>query len=345
MISQKLLKPLNVILHLANILIILVFTDIFIFKLGSFSENFSASLKYFPIGYAAFCLSNLYITPNFFFKKKYANHILLSFGLVIVTASLSILVFKKFDSYHQTELSLLAICLTTFFLHTLYVFKGFVVAIIIMFCKQSILKTNLNKQKNKDELKYLMHQMESHFLFNTINNLYAMALQNAANMPEMLLQLTNVLRHLVYNNPTEKTILINELEAVKSYIAVLQLGYTKKLPILITEDKELDTALLPNGTLLTLIEGAIKHMCFKQNEQAYINIDVKEINKNLSITVQNSICPKNQTHDYGGIGLSNLINRLQIIYPEKNILLTSIENNTFTAEIKIPIEYEDLRSS
>lgn len=190
-----------------------------------------------------------------------------------------------------------------------------------------------------------MHQMESHFLFNTINNLYALALQNAANMPEMLLKLTNVLRHLVYNNPTEKTILLNELEAVKSYVEVLQLGHTKKLPIVITEDINSNTALIPNGAILTLVEGAVKHICFKQNEQAFIKIEIKGIGHNLLISVQNSICPKNQQYNNSGIGLTNLKNRLSIIYPEKNTILTTQENNIFVVEIKIPIEYENLRNS
>ena len=201
---------------------------------------------------------------------------------------------------------------------------------------ESLLKRNAIKSEIVNtQLSSLMHQIQPHFLFNTLNNLYALTLEKADKIPVALLHLSNLLRYIVYGTEDNKIALNKELEAIEWYIAIFQLRFDESLNIKKNIDSDV-SIIIPQNSLLTLFENAIKHSQIGQYENGYISLDSKVINNELIFTITNTIDEEQETiESNSGVGLSNLKKRLEIIYPNQEVLFTSNQLNLFIATLKL----------
>jgi LytS/YehU family sensor histidine kinase len=188
------------------------------------------------------------------------------------------------------------------------------------------------------ELKFLKSQMNPHFLFNTINNVYALSLEGSGRTPEALLRLSGLLRYLLYEC-NQKVPLSKELNALESYIALFQLRYEEPLTILLDSSAGDGERLVEPMLLIPLLENAIKHSGIGVEEGAFIEIDIREDGGALIAVIRNSRSGDPYiAQEVGGIGLMNIRKRLEMLGPGHSARDLSIRetDGLFSVTLKIP---------
>lgn len=195
----------------------------------------------------------------------------------------------------------------------------------------------LEKDRLQAELKFLKSQMSPHFLFNTINNIYALALTEPRKTPESLLKLSGLLRYLLYEC-NQMVPFTKEHEAIQSYIALFQLRHEAPLNIDLDTQTSSDGMLIEPMLFLSLLENAIKHSGIGIVPEAYIRIRLREEQGLLTghfVNSKSSLAGRNES---GGIGLQNIRKRLDMLHPGFSDLNFRIRETAerFEVFIKIP---------
>jgi len=195
------------------------------------------------------------------------------------------------------------------------------------------------KKRSEAELINLRQQLNPHFLFNTLNNIYAQIAISPEKAQDSMLELSKLLRYVLYENDGNFVPLERELNFIHNYVELMRIrlnpDVNMKINIDIFENKKTVAPLL----FITLIENAFKHG-ISPTKPSFIDIDIHQNNdKQLNCTIKNSYFPKDESDQSGsGIGLENLRRRLEILYPHKHILRTEKMGDTFVAELIIPLK-------
>jgi len=194
------------------------------------------------------------------------------------------------------------------------------------------------KERTEAELKNLRQQLNPHFLFNTLNNIYALIAISPDKAQESMLELSKLLRYVLYENNGNFVSLEHELNFIHNYVELMRIRLNSdvdmKINIDVTEKNKVVAPLL----FITLIENAFKHG-ISPTQSSFIDINIHQNKeKQLNCTIRNSYFPKDDSDQSGsGIGLENLRRRLEILYPHKHILRTEKEGDIFVAELIIPL--------
>lgn len=187
------------------------------------------------------------------------------------------------------------------------------------------------------DLQNLRNQLNPHFLFNTLNNIYALIAIDSTKAQDSVHRLSNLLRYVLYENETKFVPLQKELEFTKNYIDLmaLRLSSNVKLNVLIDDTDSSDK--IASLMFITLIENAFKHG-LNAGKESFIDVKILvEKGKGVLCTVENSISESETTIEKknSGIGLDNLSKRLELIYPSKYEFTTERKENSFYALLRI----------
>lgn len=180
----------------------------------------------------------------------------------------------------------------------------------------------------------LRNQINPHFLFNNLNNLYSLILTKSPNAAESVLKLSDLLRYTVYKSGNERIKLTEELEQVQNLVALYQLKEAHLLNVYQEVDGDIAAILLEPMLLLPLVENCFKHGDILLNEEAFIHLSIRAEPNRLSFEVRNSIGTTN-LHEPGGFGLSNLQQRLKLAYGSNAQLITHRKDGIFTVQLHI----------
>ncbi len=197
------------------------------------------------------------------------------------------------------------------------------------------------KKKQVDtELAFLKGQMNPHFLFNTLNNLYGLALKKSEQAPEAILKLSSILRYLLYESDIKTVSFEKEKEVMNAYIdlELLRLQDSKNLHFHISADKEYN---IPPLLWLQVLENAFKHATRVITDNYFIeyHFDIKD--SVLEIYSKNNYKPalngevKEKVH--GGLGLENLKKRLELLFPGKYSLTSGAGDFYYVTEVKVDL--------
>ena len=203
---------------------------------------------------------------------------------------------------------------------------------IIMERQNQQMKSELQEK----ELKNLKNQLNPHFLFNTLNNIYALIPICQEKAQESVHELSQLLRYSLYSNENREVPLEKELLFIKNYISLMKL----RLNSLVSLDANIDEN-IGNGKfiapmlLITLIENAFKHGV-SGSSQSYISIKISVTDDCLNCIVSNSYHPKNESDKSGsGIGIANLKRQLDILYPNRHNFEIKQEDDIYTSHLTI----------
>lgn len=202
----------------------------------------------------------------------------------------------------------------------------------------------LNKEKLDAELKFLKSQIHPHFLFNTLNNLYALTLQNSPKSSEVVLKLSNLLDYMLYECNVPLISLRKEISQIKNIIELEKLRYSNRLVVSFTASGSISNKRLPPLVMLPFIENAFKHGVSREIENSFISIDLNVKNDHLILRVENSKSDDDQPNesDYTkGIGLHNVQRRLDLIFGAKYSLQVFNEEEVFMIVLQIPVDGPD----
>lgn len=208
------------------------------------------------------------------------------------------------------------------------------IVLAIQWGKQNTHILSLEKEKSQTELDLLKQQLNPHFFFNTLNNLYGLSLQQSDKTSDSILRLAELMRYTIYKGQQDRVSLQQELNYIEDYIQLQQIRLKKPLKFSFEKDIVDENLQITPLLLIVLVENAFKHGIEPAENDAYLNLYLKSDHKKLYFSCENSIEVDNMAK-VSGIGLSNLKKRLALVYPEKSILRTDQSEDRYLAELEI----------
>jgi LytS/YehU family sensor histidine kinase len=202
--------------------------------------------------------------------------------------------------------------------------------------KVESVRKETEKDRYETELKNLKNQLNPHFLFNTLNNIYSLIPVHPEQAQETVHGLSHLLRYVLYENNSAFVPLDKELSFLQSYIDLMSLRLTDQVE-LTTDIESADGAdLIAPMLFISLIENAFKHG-ISSSQPSFIHIQISvEQGKEVICTVENSYFPKSETDKSGsGIGHKNLVKRLNLLYPQKHKLVVENRDKSYFAQLTI----------
>jgi len=204
------------------------------------------------------------------------------------------------------------------------------------------LRLEMEQQRINSELTYLKAQINPHFFFNTLNNIYSLTNLDIEKAQTAILKLSRMMRYVLYETEKDNTLLSKELEFIKDYIELMRLRLSDKIKVDINIPQSFEDANLAPMLLLPFIENCFKHGISSQKSSAIqINICIKD--KVLVLETVNSIFTSNQNTPEGnasGIGVTNTKRRLALLYDQKHELKVDDQNpeNEYRLHLKIKLK-------
>jgi len=194
---------------------------------------------------------------------------------------------------------------------------------------------NLKNEKAKTELQHLKSQVNPHFFFNTLNNLYGI-MEKDSKARDMVLKLSDMMRYSIYEGQKDRVPLNEELDYLKNYIELQETRYHKKTDIQFDHKINDDTCEIMPLLFIILLENAFKHGLENLEENAYIHINLIANEKKLHFEVENNFEPQ-EVSDGQGIGLKNLKRRLELAYPNKHSLSFKIDPDVYIVKLSLEL--------
>ncbi len=320
---------------------------------GGIHNDYLYSLKTTAIGFPihmALCYFNIYyLMPKFVYRKKYLQY------LILLLISLSAIVLIKYNltyyliSHNVWPEGPVVINKITpsyaldMLMGELYVVT-FVTAIVTTmdWIKEHKRLTDLEKIQLETELLFLRTQVSPHFFFNTLNNIYSLALEKSNKTPEIILKLSELMRYMLYETKNKRNSLEKEIICIQNYLDLERLRYGDKLEIEMNITGDIENKEIAPILLLVFIENAFKHGVSKNIGKVKISIDFKISNGFLYFGISNPTPAltkyKHDLNSSGGIGLENVKKRLSLGYKkdEYNLSIKSNEKD-FNVNLKIKV--------
>ncbi|MDY0986612.1 histidine kinase [Flavobacterium sp. CFBP9031] len=258
------------------------------------------------------------IAPSYF--KKHAL-IVLGFYVLALGYFYYIRVHTNFNNYFQQEKEIKIILTAPFF-----------VLLLIWFYQQWKWLKTIESKKAKAELSLLKSQINPHFFFNTLNNLYGLIIEKSEDAPYVVLKLSEIMRYTIYMGKEDIIPLKDEIEYLRNYIELHKIRYQKKVDITFSHDGQADYKIAPLLFIIPL-ENAFKHGVERLTEYAYIHINLKTYNNLICFDIENNF--ESRESQTPGIGLNNLRQRLKLLYPNKHQMKIDITDSIYKLHLKI----------
>ena len=194
----------------------------------------------------------------------------------------------------------------------------------------------LENDKLKLELNNLKSQLQPHFFFNTLNNLYALSTQGSPKTSLMIADLSDIMRYVLYESEQETVLLSQEIQFIKSYMALERIRHTDPNAIHFFVQGNTEARRIEPLLFLPLIENAFKHCLAKDIPGKYVKMVMSVDEEELIFQVSNPYIEEQDTNvKKGGIGLFNSKKRLELLYPGRHQLDIDRQNNIFTIILTI----------
>lgn len=201
--------------------------------------------------------------------------------------------------------------------------------------KEAIASKN---EQLQTELKFLRSQINPHFLFNALNNIYALSALDSHKTQESIAQLSEMLRYVLYDCEQVQVPIIKELSYIENYLKLFALKRSKEYPISTRFQLENEQQLVAPMLFIPFIENAFKHSYIENNGGSFIDIVLEQTRTSIYFEVKNSLSQKHiQKDKAGGIGIDNVKKRLDIVYPNKHQLDISKDGAVFCVTLKIEL--------
>lgn len=321
-----------------------------VIRWGSYFDNYWYSLKSnlieFPLHLLIVYFNIYYLVPKFIAAKKYKSYIgylgiSLALLYVVRTSLIYILVTKNI--WPEAETSQQAFT----FNHIVAVVLGEIYVVSLVTLIKLTIDWVYVRKRVEDlkaiqlatELQFLKAQIQPHFFFNTLNNLYALSLEKSEKAPDVILKLSEIMEHVLYGVKKPKIRLFDEIKYIQNYIDLEKLRYGDKVQVEINLQGNIENISVPPLLFLPFIENCFKHGAI-DNTNFKIFINFKNIDKNkLIFTVSNNYnyYQYNNTVKRHGIGNTNVRRRLELLFKDNFSLIAKVEKESYTVELIIPL--------
>lgn len=296
---------------------------------------------YFPVAIAAAYFITNVLIGQYFLTSKYFRFAIYIFYTIIVSFFLIyilntvLFIFLAKNQYAMMPLATKDI-ITLFVILYLIIFL-FVSTQAIWKWNEANRQTEVAlKEKAEAELRFLRTQLHPHFLFNTLNNLYALTIQKSDQAPEMVNRLSNLLDYILHGGSQKLVPVKDELTILDDFIYLESQRYQDRLKL----EKEIAVAdqniLIPPMLLITLMENCFKHGALHNPDTVFIKFVLRQHNNSIYIHTENSIVRASEKQN-GGIGLANIQKQLKHLYNDHYSLETQELDTNFLVSVTLPV--------
>ena len=195
----------------------------------------------------------------------------------------------------------------------------------------------LKKQNLEQQLEYLRYQINPHFFMNTLNNIHALVDIDPAKAQETIVELSKMMRFVLYEGDKHGVPLTRELDFIRTYISLMQLRYTDKVKITLSLPDEVPDKTIAPLILIAFVENAFKHGVSYQHD-SFIEVKASVEADRLHFSCRNSKAGDGTSGTKGGVGLANVRKRLNLLYGHDYALHIKDDASVYNVELDIPLE-------
>ncbi|MET0636613.1 MAG: histidine kinase [Chitinophagaceae bacterium] len=281
-----------------------------------------------------------FFLPKYLLKKRYLAY----FAAVLLSVIGYLAIQSLFDYYLYGYVvgplrnSRLIETLSYNFFSTLW-YLGLMLALklSIDWYGQQLTIQKITVEKLNAEVDFLRAQVNPHFLFNVLNNLYALTLKKSTLAPDVVLKLSEMMEYMLYDSSDEKVLLEKEVTYLANYIELERLRFNGDVSINLNVDAVMNGQEIAPLLLLPLVENAFKHGLGEQAENSWLKVNIRLDKSTLTLKVENARSPSSVSKNKGGIGLENLRKRLDLLYPARHHLKLEDKRTNYEAILEIEL--------
>ena len=294
---------------------------------------------------AVFYFNLLFLIPKLVTTKRIREYVIIDVLLIVVVAALLQLwhhyyfanVMTDFPKPPHEQGFVWQFALRDVIVMALVASLALGVRMTMEWSKAEKEKANMEAVASETELKNLKSQLNPHFLFNTLNNIYSLMSVDSEKAQESILELSKILRYVLYEDNQDKVPVNNELAFMRSYIDLMKLRLTDKVKLTVDIPETDSSLMVAPLVFMPLVENAFKHGV-SQDEPSFIDISIRLQESTVRCIVRNSNYPKADNDRSGsGIGIENLQKRLALIYPHEHIYTRRVEGDVYVADLSISL--------
>jgi len=281
---------------------------------------------------------NNYLVLPFFRKKKIVIGVILFITEIVVLTFLVPLVLELIRQFFVVFFHIESWIEWNSESFTFNIIAYVMLASIFKYAKDSLVHS---KEQKEAELRHLKNQLNPHFLFNTLNNLYGLAVNKSNKLPPLMLQLSELLRYSVYDTQQTLVPLEKELSYLKNYVEFEKIRLNENVTINFDYSGDFSNVSIAPLILIVFIENSFKHVSYKRKEQGLVGISLSLHDNDLYFSTNNSLDPilfeeqkNNREH---GVGLKNVKKRLDILYAQKYQIKIDHQPNYYDIQLKIDL--------
>ncbi|WP_167459539.1 sensor histidine kinase [Pedobacter jejuensis] len=296
------------------------------------------------INVSIFYINYIILIPEFIKKSKKYRLFIISFILLIAAATLiktviavlnpeELLKYKMDGKVGEFSVNMYAV--NTVFSNGFFLVSSSIISFVIDWFATERIQRNLESERREMELQFLKSQLNPHFLFNSLNNIYSLAYQKSDKTADAIMKLSEIMRYMIYESNTPTVSLSKEVDYLKSYIELQKIRFKDGAYVEMTLSGEIDDQKIVPLMLISFVENAFKHGVVTDPSEP-VKIDIIANQKILHFSVINK--KNNQNKDaQGGVGLPNVERRLQLIYPDRYKLNVVNSATHYNCELMIDI--------
>jgi sensor histidine kinase YesM len=327
-------------IHLIFWSLVFLFYSVFF---GRKNENYEQTFFFvgllMPVTIGTTYFLNYFLVPRYLLAERYGKFILYFIYTLIASVYLEMIIsYLTFILIAQLQIhSMSPASIDIFFLLSsllVVVFLGVAIKLLLHWRKGKEDYQKLMRDKVEAELRFLKMQLNPHFLFNTLNNLYYLASEKSDKTPQAILALGELLDYVLHETKVEFVPLEKEIQQLKNYVALESLRYEDRLTVELKTSGNLAAHKMVPMLLITLADNAFKHGVMPAVGRAWIEISIV-CGDRVQISVKNSLGGQTKNNSKG-IGLENLRSQLNLLYPSHHSFETSATENMFQVSVMLP---------
>lgn len=314
---------------------------------GSFEDNYQQTFLeesiYLPVKIAFTYFTLYYLLPAFLLPGRYA-----SFFLWLIVSSFVAGTVQRYIAFNIDYPIYYPEALRDPFFYLPKIIKMFVSIYPVTFFAVAIkllkywyanqhAQQVLTQEKLRAELNFLKTQIHPHFLFNTLNNLYALTLKKSDRAPETVLKLSELINYMLYECVSDEVQLNKELKFIRNYIDIEKMRYGDKLDVDLRVSGEVNERKIAPLILLPFVENCFKHGASEELQQSWVKITVDLQPRITIVKVENNKSSENGHSKKEGIGIQNVKRRLDLLYPNQHELKIISGEETFLVILTIQV--------
>lgn len=311
----------------------------------SLTDYFITYVAYGIINISLFYINYIFLIPGLIKKKKKYYLYVIVFLLLIGLSSLlktviavlypeDVLVYINAQGAKKyIELPRFVVMVT--FISGFFMLCSCIIKFTIDWFSNERVQRNLESERREMELQFLKSQLNPHFLFNSLNNIYSLAYQKSDKTADAIMKLSEIMRYMIYESNTPTVALSKEVDYLTSYIELQKIRFKDGAYIELTLNGEIDDQKIVPLMLISFVENAFKHGVVSDPENP-VKINIIANQKILHFSVINKKNVQNKDAQ-GGVGLPNVERRLQLVYPDRYKLNVVNSATHYTCELMIDI--------